>query len=284
MQRLRRLSHTIYRLTAAHYEAAIGPVMLPLARDLVAQALLPGSGALLDIGTGTGFVLRQIAHPERRSVGIDLSYPMLRAAATLRRHERWPATSLLQADAHNLALFPAATFDVALSSFGFSECEPERALRSVRRALRPGGMLCLQEWGPYVPDDPRAVVDAALAEFILPEAGGLRADLRDLLAAPLPWQARLQDTDDYCAALEEAGLTPLDCREFQPLTLRLSVPAFLAYTLAWAPRALEVAALPPAARAAFEQAVTARLLAPTGAEGLLAFAPPVFRVTALRRQ
>ncbi len=283
MQRLRRLSHTIYRLTAARYEDAIGPVMGPLARDLLTQPPTPPAGRLLDIGTGTGLLLRQAAPWQRHSVGIDLSLPMLRVAAALRQRDRWPRTSLLQADAHDLAIFRAETFDSALASFGLGECEPERALRSIRRVLRPGGMLRLQEWGPYAANDPRTAVDAALAEVILPDAAGLLADLRALLAEPLPWQAQLQDSDDYCTALEEAGLEPLDCREFQPVTLYLSVPAFLAYALAWAPRALEFAALPAEARAAFERAVTARLLAQAGPDGLLRFAPGMIRATAIRR-
>lgn len=284
MQRLRRLSHAIYGLTAANYESAIGPVMLPLARDLVMQTPLPAAGILLDIGTGTGFVLRQIAGPGRRSIGIDRAYPMLRGAAARQRCDGWPGAVLLQADAHNLRVFPAGTFDAILSSFGLGECDPEPALRAAGRALRPGGVLALQEWGPYPPDDPRAIVDDTLADFALPQADGLRADLRALLATPLPWQEQLQDPDDYRAALEHAGLTALDCREFRPVTLRLSVASFLAYCLAWAPRALEVAALPPATRAAFEQAVTARLRAQADAADQLSFSPVVFRALAARRQ
>ncbi|MBN2470149.1 MAG: class I SAM-dependent methyltransferase [Anaerolineae bacterium] len=282
MQRLHDLSREIYRLTAARYEAAIGPVMLPLARDLVMQRPLPDSAAVLDIGTGTGFVLRQAAGANRRCTGIDHAYPMLRAAASLCRRDRWPGVSLLQADAHNLACFPPATFDIALASFSLSECAPDRVLRSVRRVLRPGGLLMLQEWGPYDAGDPRAIVDDTLAAYIQPDADGLRARLRALLAEPLPWQMRLQDADDYQEILAEIGFAPLACSESRPVTLRLSVEDFLAYALAWAPRALEVAALSPGAHAAFRQAAVTRLGSETQAAQVLHFSPAVIRATASR--
>lgn len=282
MQRLRQLTHEIYRLTAAHYETAIGPVMQPLARDLVRRTTLAEDATLLDIGTGTGFVLRAAASQTRRSIGVDLSFQMLHAAQSLHHAGGWPNIQFVQADAHDLSILRADSVDTVFSSFGLGESDPDHSLRSIRRVLRPGGQISLQEWGPYSGEtDPRMVVDHTLAEFITDSPDPLRANLRSLLDEPLLWQTQLQDTEDYALALQDAGFQQAEAREYCPITITLAVSAFVNYALSWAPRALELTIMSPTARAAFLRTVTTRLQALADSQGNLAFSPVIFRATAV---
>ncbi len=68
---------------------------------------ISGSDTLLDVGTGTGAVLRELkrlAVRPARAIGVDVSKPMLaRARATLS-----PGTELLAADARALPLADAS--------------------------------------------------------------------------------------------------------------------------------------------------------------------------------
>ncbi len=96
---------------------------------------------LLDLGTGTGAVLRALAAIDprpRECVGIDSSPGMLERVPPL------PAGwSVRIGDATSLPL-PAASFDLVIASFIIHLLAPSerlRALGEVGRVLRPGGRL-----------------------------------------------------------------------------------------------------------------------------------------------
>jgi SAM-dependent methyltransferase len=98
---------------------------------------------VLDVGTGTGVVVRRLAerHPLWTFTGVDISDGMLDVAkAHLPRH------TFVLAGAENLP-FPNESFDVivTLSSFHFWS-DSERGLAEIRRVLRPGGLLVLSDW------------------------------------------------------------------------------------------------------------------------------------------
>lgn len=117
-----------------------------LAADLSAR--LPMGAKLLDVGTGPGYLLRQLAalRPDVRLTGLDLSWQMLGYCRhSLAGHPEGGGPRLVQADAQALP-FPAAVFDAALATFTL-HIWPDRAqgVREMARILRPGGQGYLYE-------------------------------------------------------------------------------------------------------------------------------------------
>ncbi len=102
--------------------------------------LLSDARAVLEVGTGTGMLipgLRERA-PAARLVSIDLAGAMLRRA-----RQRCPDAALVQADAHHPP-FVASAFDVIVCHNSFPHfADKPAALRSLARALQPGGHLLI---------------------------------------------------------------------------------------------------------------------------------------------
>ena len=275
----------LYRHTAPRYETAIAPVMRPFARDLIQAARIRPGDVVLDIGTGTGIVVRTLLGRAGRILGVDTAMPMLRIARSL-----LPAgtkhVTFLQCDANTLDGLGNACCDVAIASFGLGDCHPDRVFRAIARVLRPGGRLYSQEWGPYDRSgDPRAIVNDTLADYVTEAAEGLRQRFRQHLAVPRPWDTRLQDSDDYVEALAEAGFIRVKVTESRPVTVIFDagVSQFLDYVLAWAPQQMELQAMSIADRRAFHQAATQRLAPFCDATGKLHWQPLVFRASGVRK-
>lgn len=97
---------------------------------------LPNAARLLDLGTGLGHVLDEIARERAdvRLVGVD-SAPSLRAHNPRIRIES-PATM-------EQLPFAAAEFDAVCSQFGFEYGETRAAAREIARVLRPGGDILM---------------------------------------------------------------------------------------------------------------------------------------------
>jgi len=159
---------------AAGYERWWAPVLAPSALALLerlAEVLGADGASVIDIGAGTGnLVLPALARwPELRVTGIDASREML---GTLEAAvEGRPADERRRFDgrvAYAAELpFKDGTFDVAMSSFVLQLVSNRaRALREIRRLLRPGGTLGYVTWlvdrTAFQPD---RVFDALLAEF-----------------------------------------------------------------------------------------------------------------------
>src|SRR4029077_10576018 len=78
--------------------------------DAIRTALPPAPGAVLDVGTGTGFVAFIAASLGHQVIGIDLAEPMIAIArAEAERREPHPQFLLGDAIAPD---FPGADFDV----------------------------------------------------------------------------------------------------------------------------------------------------------------------------
>jgi SAM-dependent methyltransferase len=114
--------------------------------DILADAVSAASAdSVLDVGCGTGATTLAAARrlgPRGRSVGIDLSEPMLALARTRAEREGLPA-EFIRADAQTHD-FPPGGFDIVVSRFGVMFFDdPVRAFANLRRATRDGGQLRL---------------------------------------------------------------------------------------------------------------------------------------------
>ncbi len=113
-------------------------------RQLLDRAGLEPGQRVLEIGCGTGNLLTALGRrrPDVEAVGIDPDPAALRRARRKAVRRKLPIR-FEQAYAGGLPL-PDAGFDRVLSSFmlhHLDEAERLRALREVRRVLRPGGQL-----------------------------------------------------------------------------------------------------------------------------------------------
>jgi ArsR family transcriptional regulator len=102
-------------------------------------------GELLDIGTGTGQILRWLAPSAREAIGVDLSSEALRVARTSVHSAGLHHCMLQQADMHELP-FDAESFDViTIDRVLVDARSPVLALREAARLLRPDGRLLVIE-------------------------------------------------------------------------------------------------------------------------------------------
>ncbi|MFN8215132.1 MAG: methyltransferase domain-containing protein [Solirubrobacterales bacterium] len=130
---------------------------------------------LLDLGTGTGALLRRLVRGSvlpKEAVGIDPSAAMLERAPPL--PEGW---HLFQADAAHLP-FPPRSFDVVCAAYLLhllDAGERARILGEARRVIRPGGRIVVITIAP-----PRRLPLARLLAAASSRAPGVVAGLRPL--------------------------------------------------------------------------------------------------------
>lgn len=165
---------------------------LPLERAALATAVELAAPReterLLDVATGTGGLLRELARRPARPgevVGIDRSASMLAVAEAHRLPAGW---RLLSGDARRLP-FPDRRFDVVTACYLFHLLDREcraRTIAEIARVLREGARVVT-----VTVESRRPIARAALAR--LPRPSGLRP---------------LDPTDE----LRTAGLEPLSAR------------------------------------------------------------------------
>lgn len=141
-------------------------------RRLMALCSRDSSGLALDVATGTGDLLPLLAKRfTTQVVGLDFCLPMLRAGQHKSAIESSGAI-MLQGD--GLALpFADNVFENVTVSFGVRNfADLQRGLSELARVVRPGGRVCILEFG-----QPRIPVFAQLYQWysakIMPFIGGL---------------------------------------------------------------------------------------------------------------
>lgn len=151
---------------------------------------------ILDIGTGTGRLLRELAglYPGARLAGLDLAQTMAATArATCSGNEVWVAAG----DAEALPFVPAA-FDLVVSTSTFQWLEQlDTAFGEVLRVLQPGGRFVFALFGRQTLYELRSSYREAH------ELHGRGHERRTHTFA---------EAADVAAALARAGFQGIDCR------------------------------------------------------------------------
>jgi ubiquinone/menaquinone biosynthesis C-methylase UbiE len=177
-----------FDLVAPEFERhrALPKAALQGIREAVRAALLPASGALLDLGAGSGRLGRAFVDASDPYVGLDRSLAML---------ERFPSAPgpsgarprLVQADGASLP-FPHASFAGVLLAHVLSAAPGWRGLLAeARRVLKADGALLLAD-RVTPPDGLDARLRAQLRTILaglrveMPEAGKAKSEARAWLA------------------------------------------------------------------------------------------------------
>ncbi|MBM7515874.1 class I SAM-dependent methyltransferase [Nocardioides nitrophenolicus] len=168
--------------------------------EVFTAALPPAPATVLDLGTGSGYVALLLAELGHDVTATDLAEGMLARAREHAARAPHPPR-FLRGDAV-APDFPDGSFDAITSRYlMWTLREPERALASWRRLLRPGGVLALVDstWFPTGLDRDTS------ADFV----ERYDAEVRALL--PLAAATSIDATRDLVAAagFAEVRVTPL---------------------------------------------------------------------------
>ncbi len=134
----------------------------------LARAVAKTAVTVLDVGSGAGAVARELASPERTTVGVDIAFSELQLA-----QERG-GSPVVCADGRQLP-FADASFDAVVSSMGVVVIRPlDQLFAEVSRVLRPGGVFAFMAptiW-PLSPQDIPTLTQISLRLRGIPQFPG----------------------------------------------------------------------------------------------------------------
>lgn len=165
-----------YGRVASCYDHIVGPLILPVRREVCRVALQYRFKRVLDICCGTGTQCILLRRLGVAAAGLDLSPTMLEMA----RRQARGQVPLLAADAACLP-FPDRSFDCAVLSFALHEKEEatrRRMLAEAKRVLRPNGRIVIVDF-----EAPGGLLSRTAASFIhLIERSAGRRHYRNFLS------------------------------------------------------------------------------------------------------
>jgi demethylmenaquinone methyltransferase/2-methoxy-6-polyprenyl-1,4-benzoquinol methylase len=172
-----------------------------------------GGRRVLDVACGTGDLLIGFAGSgPGLLVGVDLSFEMLRTAG--RRMRQRGIDALLTTGAAEALPLASGMFDIVTVAFGIRNFEDvARALREMRRVLRPGGQMRILEFS-RPPSGPWGALFRWYFFSILPKVG------RWISGHPVAYSylpasvASFHDADTLATLVQDAGMTVIEARRF----------------------------------------------------------------------
>jgi ubiquinone/menaquinone biosynthesis C-methylase UbiE len=136
------LPEEINGLSAVLYDRVAAPGFSPFYRKVTSEVLSKlAAGRILDVGTGPGRLLSEIAerNPRLQLCGADLSRKMLRLASTRHKASGFSQVRFVRANVIDLP-FSDETFDLVLSTASLHHWRnPAAGMRECLRVIRPGG-------------------------------------------------------------------------------------------------------------------------------------------------
>ena len=129
---------------AARYDEKWAFYVEATTRETLRRMPMSASARVLDVGCGTGELLRRLRtlYPGARLAGLDPVPEMLDVA----RKKLGGSEDLRIGYADSLP-WPARSFDIVVSCNMFHYiAQPQAALREMGRVIRPGGALVLTDW------------------------------------------------------------------------------------------------------------------------------------------
>jgi len=135
---------TEYARLAPRYDTKWSWFIESSTRETLRRLTLRSTDRVLDVGCGTGDLLRQLrgSHPGARLVGVDPAPEMLDVA-----RQKLPATVELKSAWADRLPYADDSFDVVVSCNALHHMrDPVAALIEMRRVLRDGGDLVLTDW------------------------------------------------------------------------------------------------------------------------------------------
>lgn len=137
--------------TAPHYESNRLAPWYKAHADLILGRCRPArDGDVLDVGCGTGYLLRSYLahHPENRGIGVDISGQMVAAAGRLAEQENVPNIRFIKEDWEAFDIRRLADYNIELAfcvnAFHYFSA-PRRAAEKFADTIAEGGRLYLWE-------------------------------------------------------------------------------------------------------------------------------------------